>query len=73
MKEKKLESRQEILDYLKLEQDKIMAQMHENLKERELHNHTINEHAKLAKEFELLMERNKAFRDIQYKILGIED
>ena len=67
---KKLESRQEILDYLKEEQEKIMDQMKKNLKERE-GNHTTDESVKLVKDFELLLERNNAFRDIQYKILGI--
>ncbi len=70
---KKLESRQEILEYLKEEQVKIMNQMKENLEERQHGDHTLSEQAQLAKDFDLLLERNQAFRDIQYKILGIGD
>lgn len=73
MNEKKLESRKEILDYLELEQNKLLVQMHENLKERESGTKTLEECQKLAREFELLLERNKAYRNIEKKILGIED
>lgn len=72
MNEKRLESRKEILDYLELEQNKLLVQMHENLKERESSTKTIEECQKLAREFELLLERSKTYRNIEKKILGIE-